>query len=65
MSEWQPIETAPRDLWLLLFSQYDGCHVACWDKFWGGWRGLETDHYGDPVLLDCVTHWMSLPENPK
>jgi hypothetical protein len=68
MSEWQPIETAPRDETPVLTRRGgDLMAVAIylpkagdWPEAWqGGW--LCTDGIG---LLN-VTHWMPLPEPPK
>jgi hypothetical protein len=72
MSEWQPIETAPRytdgiDIYGIM-----GRHTDC---FWGketygkecGW--VYQSHYDSngPVfeLVREATHWMPLPEPPK
>jgi hypothetical protein len=81
MSEWQPIETAPKDgtpldLWVVdIFTdgrpQDEGRHA---DAVWrdDAWR------YLDPIACDyvsveeewadgktVVTHWMPLPEPPS
>ena len=57
MSEWQPIETAPKDESIILvYSTEDGWAVATWNdgNWWtdGGWS-----HY--------PTHWMPLPPAPE
>lgn len=70
MSEWQPIETAPKD----------GSDILVWDDFeisitfWGktahvpiyGW--IQVD-FGDLYDLEPMepqpTHWMPLPEPPE
>jgi hypothetical protein len=56
MTDWQPIETAPKDgIWVLLYSPPGGFSVArYWPSF--GFRGGFWD--GD------ATHWMPLPAPP-
>lgn len=69
MSEWQPIETAPKDgTWIAVISREGGMDfkpvTACFCK--GLW--MEVDHVLDgKVDYDVwnVTHWMPLPEPPK
>jgi hypothetical protein len=77
MSEWQPIETAPRDgTWIIvagtskvdpdynvLFSEYGDDAVGMSIAKWDArqWRDQWDDYYGP----DCPTHWMPLPEPPK
>jgi len=81
VSEWQPIETAPKDgtfvdLWVIN-SRGEGDRVAnaCWKTPWGpyddkqvGWWG-EHENSGDRrVFLEPtwrVTHWMPLPNPPE
>jgi len=63
MSEWQPIETAPRDGTEILVcdaGDQDGLIdiVACFDGFWVMNGDLA-------VELGDFTHWMPLPELPK
>jgi hypothetical protein len=63
MSEWQPIETAPKDgTWLLLFGNPHGWHmryaIGNWFEGHGPWCGLEAEYLGD------ITHWMPLPTAP-
>jgi hypothetical protein len=74
MSEWQDIETAPRDgtsvdLWVSappqMISTGAGRVTDCW--FFSGkwWR---YDGQGDEYCRSEVanaTHWMPLPEHPK
>lgn len=66
MSEWQPIETAPRDGTRVILA-WDGVRVGYFldnsasIKPWSGWKvpSMETWPKGQP------THWMPLPEPPK
>lgn len=56
MSEWQPVETAPKGLILLYFPPTDG-------RMKMG-AMIQIDHY--PVTYPRKpTHWMPLPEPPK
>lgn len=66
MSEWQPIETAPRDGRddIILFDTNSGTSiVASWDQdaldAWC-WMTLDGPHYHE----DAFTHWMPLPPPP-
>jgi len=63
MSEWQPIETAPRDgTRIILFrpnwveSMAIGFYYASYEQWTVIYAGVE--------FCD-VTHWMPLPESPK
>jgi hypothetical protein len=64
MTEWQPIDTAPRDTQILLFVPPSGVYIG------EGW----TDHTRDekPAYFYDLevgeiqpTHWMPLPAPPK
>ena len=64
MSEWQPIETAPRDSNILGWNQFDGVLVYR-PMYYGsnnsaGWDAV----FDDENLADDPTHWMPLPEPP-
>lgn len=71
MSEWQPIDSAPRDGTLILVSNGEDVGVAgfvnnrfCWAKG-AGWAWEGDGDYGG--LADCdwtLTHWQPLPEPP-
>lgn len=69
MSEWQPIETAPRDGTLvLLWWDGDFAPVGFWQD---GWVYTMTQARNlDGAVIDILlgyepTHWMPLPEPPK
>ena len=60
---WQPIESAPRDEWLLVFHAYGemaGCVTIAQlysdSQQWSDWDG---DLYGTPAV------WMPLPKPPE
>lgn len=64
MSEWQPIETAPKDGTAVLGATTDlfdgGCEVVFWDddrEMWG-------TNDGPYFFKGRFTHWMPLPEPP-
>lgn len=74
MSEWLPIETAPKGVELLLYCDTFGVEL-------GSYRSDDNDREGDPKWwydnsyddfstghASCPlnpTHWMPLPEPPK
>jgi hypothetical protein len=68
MSEWQPIETAPKDGFgkgiftgtkgpMVLVTDGTGPYIA----FWNGRSWDDGDYHDD---LGEMTHWMPLPEPP-
>lgn len=61
MSEWQPIETAPKDgVFLILYDTYQELPViACW----GGDRWRE--NYHKKIDESDISHWMPLPKPPN
>lgn len=62
MSEWQPIETAPKDKWILVWcSNVKSCFVAMWNGEVEDFVGEAHDLYIDSI---DATHWMPLPEPP-
>lgn len=65
MSEWQPIETAPKDREILAFDQQIGVAIIRWDYTWVAWFDgrMVVDGYGDPEYF-TPTHWMPLPLPP-
>jgi hypothetical protein len=60
VSEWQPIETAPKDgTWILVFENHEKpLDTVMWNHFYGLWRNGYNDHASYP------THWQPLPEPP-
>lgn len=65
MSEWQPIETAPRtSRSILAYVPENKCiYAVYWDGHYGSWRifggGFRTFLDGDGP-----SHWMPLPDPP-
>jgi len=57
MSEWQPIETAPKDGSIIIV---DG-GTAYWHRGYASWFSCSAQR---PIDWN-VTHWMPLPEPPK
>jgi hypothetical protein len=66
MTEWQPIETAPKDGCAILAWRDSGVHVMRWRErgdgsgFWDEWRVRLKSLQAAPP-----THWMPLPAPPK
>ena len=60
--EWQPIETAPADEWVLVYyagGEMDTVSMGKFDKsFSGHWWDLDGNKYGTPW------RWMPLPPPP-
>ena len=67
MSEWQPIETAPRDKRVLIWSGQE-MYCAHWSRNPMtrdvAWSVAEWGTEGEQALVKA-THWMPLPEPPK
>lgn len=70
MSEWQPIETAPKDgskhlLWserhgFVVANQPSAQHIpGDWSLIRGRWKGSMN------IAAACATHWAKLPKSPK
>ena len=68
MTDWQPIETAPKDTPILIYAtetwriRYFIC-VAKLGKY--GWEAVGASGYECENDFEHPTHWMSLPEPPK
>jgi hypothetical protein len=61
MTQWQPIETIPYEVNVLVYSPTDGCvYVAQRDPILGIYDG-----HHDITDYEEITHWMPLPEPPK
>lgn len=69
MSEWQPIETAPKDgAWIILYDDNfkhseHSYLIATWHPQVKSWKGA-TNSKGRFPLWEDATHWMPLPEKP-
>lgn len=67
MSEWQPIETAPRDG----DTRFLGCDASeqYWPHvyFYAGWEDENKPVWSmaGEYFTNDLTHWMPLPEPPK
>jgi hypothetical protein len=69
MSDWQPIETAPRDgTRVLIYPHYRVSHwveegeaFGCGPGFHGSFDVDEEKYW----ILSGVTHWLSLPSPPS
>lgn len=64
-SEWQPIETAPKDVTVVLLYRYRrgslSWSICYWDAEKSGWV-----KYDNPdSTFDGATHWMPLPASPQ
>ncbi len=61
MSEWQPIETAPRDgRTILAWGALTGVWIVFWNQRISSW---DDGDYHDNVSQ--LTHWTRIPEPPK
>lgn len=65
--DWQPIETAPKDKWVLVFMPDEGnmgrTHAAKHRKVSNGHSWVIGHLFGSD--LSKPTHWMPLPPNPS
>ena len=70
MSEWQPIETAPKDARIIVWDGFDVCIAKFIGRDWisFGCDGpailSQSDSGTDYQEPGIVTHWMPLPEPP-
>jgi hypothetical protein len=76
MSEWQPIDTAPKDgtLVLLWEDHEDEPFIGCWRIYANGGKWVaSTTHYDtdgdacviDRIYSDGVSHWAPIPQRQK
>lgn len=73
MSDWQPIETAPKGERILIISDNRRHYIVTWGVFYSdfyrsemaGWWGSSDPEQDDLILPDEATHWMPLPEPPS
>ncbi len=70
---WQPIESAPKDIAILVWDEASGVNVSYSttgvdhdsDERREGWFSAERDNRDEIMVLDGpVTHWMPLPAPP-
>jgi hypothetical protein len=59
--DWMPIETAPEDTRVLVYSTSDGILVGIYSPFNKGWYSAES--YGGFIGID-PTDWQPLPPPP-
>jgi hypothetical protein len=66
MSDWQPIETAPKNIVALCYwpTSAEGYRVAVASNEGGFWKIVHNDDFLGGPMSD-PTHWMPLPEPPK
>jgi hypothetical protein len=73
MSEWKPIDTAPRDKEILIFVQNDyggNIFMARWDKDESAirpkprWTSSSPAYKAITAINGPPTHWMPLPPPP-
>lgn len=63
MTEWQPIETAPRDGTEILASDYDVIEIVSWGISQGEWQ--DWMHWSDREGgIMFPSWWQPLPEHP-
>jgi hypothetical protein len=62
MSEWQPIETAPKDRWILVWGPTSIVRDACWISIPCGVEGWSE---GARLISIKLTHWRELPAPPS
>lgn len=66
-TEWQPIETAPKDGTWILIASLANMDIGHWDDHWidGAWLRFQTAEYdNDGAEIRGPTHWQPLPAPP-
>jgi len=61
---WKPIETAPKDKHILVWTQW-GIIEAYWDSLSKFWKEPAFLMNQTANLFDQPTHWMELPDAPE
>lgn len=69
MTDWRPIETAPKDGTIIFCACEGQFSLAAWDSYCARWLAKVNgesarDYYGDEVAVE-PDHWMPLPEPPS
>lgn len=66
MSEWQPIETAPKDGTRIVLATSDTAYAGRWaeSQYIGMWW-MSGDYVAAFSKMNPPTHWMPLPQPPK
>lgn len=68
MSEWQPIETAPKDGTQILAKMGQAVFLVEWDESYDGYQGAWVVRMPGVLLLpealefSCFTDWMPVPD---
>lgn len=63
MSEWRPIETAPKDRSIDLWTGTLRMTNCYWDEICGEWRKVNIANV--LVRFKRATHWMEIPAPPN
>lgn len=58
LTEWQPIESAPHGVWILIYAYGNVCQ-ACWNA-----NGYWSTFVDSRICPNAATHWMPLPQPP-
>jgi hypothetical protein len=69
MTEWQPIETAPKDGTAILIwpanASFYGDEATSYVVRWHDWKEAWIEASGEEYAAFYPTHWMPLPAPPK
>lgn len=63
MSDWQPIETAPKNQRVIIQANHDAtdeCAMGWWDEIDGNWYYSPQGH----IVQWKPTHWQPIPAPP-
>ncbi len=64
VSEWRPIETAPKDGTFVDLWAGDRIHDCFWCSKRGLWVQFQDDSYQAELREEPITHWLPLPAPP-